>query len=195
MRELEEFYGFKWSFNRPKIVQVPDRNTIDQLWQKKSESWQIGWVNGQFIFVLDNEKMEKESSHKKHSKSEYYALVKHELGHAFFRIMSKGGHGPKWLWEGVAIYSSGQHKIWNKGSRITYFEKFLDNDPHNGLYQEAGWVIATLLDKFGKQKLFDLIKDLPKSEDYKKFEKHFKKVYGFLPRYKELNKIAKAKNK
>lgn len=44
--------------------------------------------------------------------------------------------------------------------------------------------------KFGKQKLFDLIKGLPKSEDYKKFEKHFKKVYGFLPRYKELSKIA-----
>jgi len=58
------------------------------------------------------------------------------------------------------------------------------------LYQESGWVVAAMVGKFGKQKLFDLIKGLPKSEDYKKFEKHFKKVYGFLPRYKELSKIA-----
>src|SRR3990167_8310475 len=48
------------------------------------------------------------------SKDYYHSLIKHELSHLFYKILSAGKQGPVWLSEGVAIYTSGQNKLKTK---------------------------------------------------------------------------------
>jgi len=189
MRELNEFYGLDWVYNCPKLVIVPDRETIDALYGRKSEDWQVGWVNKcDFAFVLNNDAMETNSCHKKHSSEKYTILIKHELSHAFFQHLSKGSGGPKWFWEGVAIYTSGQTSFYKKPEK---FEKFLDSTDESkpGLYQESGFAIELLVRKYGKEKLLELVGSLPKDKDYDLFAKKFKEIYSFAPTYENFNNL------
>lgn len=192
MKELNEFYGFKWIYNRPQIIIVPDRQTIDDIKDKKSEDWQIGWADGRFAFMLDNEAMEANSSHQKHSPEKYYAnLIKHELSHVFFRHLSKSSNGPKWFWEGVAIYTSGQLAFQKP---ITKFERFLDSTDETlpGLYEESGFAVESLVNKFGKEKLFELIKSLKDCPTNDDFIKKFETIYSFPLNYQEFNNLKNA---
>jgi len=83
----------------------------------------LHWAEGRNVFILDNNAMEKESSHKKHSDEQYVASIKHELSHSFFRHVSKAKNVsfPKWLWEGVAIYTSGQLVFKRKPTFLNLF--------------------------------------------------------------------------
>jgi len=191
MKELNEFYGLSWAFNRPQVIIVPDRKTLEDIRDIKTEPWQIGWVNGNIAFMLDNETMEENSSHKKHSPEKYQALVKHELSHVFFRHLSKSDNGPEWFWEGVAIYSSGQLDFFKP---ITKLEKFLDStdDTKDGLYEESGFAIKLLVDKYGKEKLLELIKNLPQCPTNEDFTKKFEKIYAFAPSYEKFNNCLKS---
>lgn len=186
MKELDEFYGANWVYNRPQVIIVPDRQTINDVWDKKSEDWQIGWADGRFAFMLDNEAMEANSSHKKHSPEKYYSLIKHELSHIFFRHLSKSSNGPKWFWEGVAIYTSGQ-LVFQKS--IEKFERFLDSTDKTlpGLYEESGFAVELLVNKYGKEKLFELIKSLKDCSTNDNFVKKFEEIYSFAPNYEEFN--------
>ncbi|MCX6712060.1 MAG: hypothetical protein NT041_00005 [Candidatus Vogelbacteria bacterium] len=186
MKKLNEFYGLNWTFGRPQVILVPDRQTINDVWDKKSENWQIGWVNGGITFILENEAMKENSCHRKKSPEEYYSLIKHELSHIFFRHLSKANNGPKWFWEGVATYTSGQLAFQKP---VTKFEKFLDSTDKMqlGLYEESGFAIELLVKKYGKEKLLDLIKNLascPKNED---FIKKFEEIYHLPLNYDEFN--------
>jgi len=192
MKELNEFYGFNWVYNRPQIIIVPDRQTIDNIKDKKSEDWQIGWADGRFAFMLDNEAMEANSSHQKYSSEKYYAnLIKHELSHIFFRHLSKSSNGPKWFWEGVAIYTSGQLAFQKS---ITKFERFLDSTDKvfPGLYEESGFAVESLVNKYGKEKLFELIKSLKDCPTNDDFIKKFKTIYSFPLNYQEFNNLKNA---
>jgi hypothetical protein len=186
MKELNEFYSLDWVYNRPQIIVVPDRKTINDIWDKKSEDWQIGWADGRFAFVLDNESMEENSSHKKRSPEKYYALIKHELSHIFFRQLGKSNNGPKWLWEGVAIYTSGQLDFLKP---IKQFEKFLDSDQEGkpGLYEETGYAVQLLVNKFGKDKLLELIKNLSSCKTSEAFNQKFEEIYSFAPTIENFN--------
>lgn len=187
MKELNEFYGLSWTFGRPQVILVPDRQTINDVWDKKSEDWQIGWADGRFAFILDNEAMEENSSHKKHSPEKYYSnLIKHELSHIFFRHLSKSSNRPKWLWEGVAIYTSGQLALQKP---ITKFEKFLDSTDKTqpGLYEESGFAVELLVKNHGKEKLLELVKSLKDCSTNDDFIKKFEEIYSFTPNYEEFN--------
>ena len=83
MKELSEFFGMDWTQNRPHIFVVDSREMINKLKGRETEPWVVGWAENRNIFMLANEKMETESSHKKRSDEQYAALLKHELCHAF----------------------------------------------------------------------------------------------------------------
>lgn len=193
MKDLNVFYGIGWVRNCPNIFIVENRKDIDDLKKFKTESWIVGWTSGWDVFILNEGKMGKESE-RKYTKKEYEALLKHELSHLFFGVMS-GTIGkkpfPVWLCEGVAIYTADiQFK-----KPVKEFNAFLNFYENHGqeVYSEAGFFIEILVKKFGKTKLLDLIKSLKTIKTKKDFDKTFNKIYGFKLGYKEINKLHNAK--
>lgn len=187
MNELNDFYELKWKYGRPKMVIVPDRDTINGLKDTKNgqtEDWQGGWTDGAFAFMLDNEAMGANSCHPKHSPEKYRALLKHELSHVFFRHLAKTGSGPSWLWEGVAMYSSGQI---NFQKPVDKFENFLDCEKKD-VYRESGWAVELLVEKYGKEKLFELIKSISNCPTDEDIAKRFEEIYSFALNYENFNK-------
>jgi hypothetical protein len=49
--------------------------------------------------------------------------------------------------------------------------------------------VEILVKKFGKEKLFELIKSTKESDTKEKFETKFKDIYNFQPTYKEFNEL------
>lgn len=199
MSELNEFYDINWIHHTPDVIFVDSREQIDSYWGKKTNPYIVGWINSsnRTVYVLKNEKMESESAHKKHTEEKYNALIKHELSHSFTKIESGDADWiPKWLWEGISIYASGDLSF---KKRIEKFETFLEyyNDGFaDGVYKESGFVVELLVNRFGKEKLLTLIKNLKNYQSKDKFELAFKKLYGFKPNYKKFNLLLnETKNK
>ncbi len=187
LKELNDFYKINWIKNLPRLFLIESRKTIDSLKNKKTKSWVRGWSEGRNIFLLDNEFMEKESSHKKASKEEYFSLIKHELSHSFFRAISNGFNKPIWLNEGLSVYLSGQIKFYN---RINKFNNFLDfyNQSGGNVYQESGFAVKILIEQFGKEKILKLIKKLEDFSTKEKFNILFKEIYKSNLNYAFFNK-------
>lgn len=190
MEELGQFFGFNWTKNKPKVFLVPDRKTIDTLREEKTPDWLVGWggaINGS-IFVLSPENFEAESNHR-YSDEEWRALLKHELVHCFYDVITGYIRKPKWLCEGVCTCLSGQNE-WIKP--VTKFEGFLDGYATAGrsAYREGGFVVEILLKQFGKVKLLKLLEKIKQEKpDEKSFRKLFESVYGIKLSYQELNKL------
>jgi hypothetical protein len=182
--ESEKFFEIK--LERPEIVLVPDRNTINKLLGRQTENWLVGWADKGTIYLLDSKNFEKESNHK-YSDEEFYKLIKHEVCHMFVHKIAKIKIKPYWLSEGIPIYVSGQYE--NK--KLAAFHNFTKNYDSNidtkSLYNESGFAIKFLVEKYGKEKIFELIRNIQSREE--EFNKYFEKLYGFLPTIESFNKL------
>jgi hypothetical protein len=177
MKELDDFFRINWKFNRPRLILVPDRKTIDSIKGQKTEDWIVGWVENRNVYLLDNSNFERESNHA-YSDEEYFALIKHELAHCFSNIISNFNKKPVWLLEGISIYLSGQNKLRKVPKK---FEKFLDFFDSTGesVYFESGFAIMFLIEKYGKEKILRLLKESKKAETRENFADLFKSIYEF----------------
>lgn len=186
LRILEEFFEIQLD-KTPEIIFVKTREEINKLIGRKTESWVVGWIDSGNVYILDKDNFEEESNHEYNDES-YTALIKHELVHLFFSKLSKGRKKPYWLNEGVSIYVSGQLKFKKK---IEKFEEFLDfgEKAGKGVYKESGFFIELLVEKFGKEKLLELIKRLPEINSEESFKNLFKEIYGFELSYDGANKL------
>ena len=187
-KELNEFYGINWVKNLPRLIIVDDRITINSLFGRKTEGWTIGWSENHNIYILNKDKFSKESDHKQYSDEEYAMLIKHEMSHSFSTILACGVVRPKWLWEGIAVYTSGQNNVRVKPTGFKYFLEFFDEGGKN-VYAEAGFAIQLLVEKYGKQKILDLIKISSKFKTKDEFNSAFKLAFNFEPTYVEFNKL------
>jgi hypothetical protein len=185
MKELNGFFGINWNFDTPNICVLNSRKEIN-FFGYKNKDWIIGFAQGRTIYLLDNDKMEKESCHKKHSTDEYSSLIKHELCHLFYNIISGEYYKPVWLTEGVSIYLSGQLKEKKPVEKFTKFLEFYGNGGSE-VYSESGTAVKLLVEKFGKKKLLKLISRSKEASNKKEFAKLFKKIYGFDLGYKNFN--------
>lgn len=188
MKELDGFFKLNWKRNRPRVFLLRDRKTIDMYRGTKTQDWIVGWVNNMDVFVLDKDTYEKESCHK-YSDEEYSRLIKHELAHAFFLIVSGYKNEPDWLWEGMAMYLAGDNKKNKKPKKFTNFLEFYEKAP--GVYKESGFAIECLSKKYGKTKLLSLVKSLKEIKSKEGFISKFKEIYGFAPSYKKFNDMLK----
>ena len=187
-QKLCQFFNLDWKENKPGLILIEDRHSIDILQGAKTEGWIIGFYIGNDIFVLDYEKFGKESSHRHYTPEKYRCLIKHELAHLFIRSIANTNK-PVWLNEGVCVYVSGQLK--HRKEIPEKLSTFLDYYDHSGssVYGEAGFFVEVLVNKFGKEKLIELLKLMKeKKPDKKEFNKLFKQVYGFKLEYGEVNK-------
>ena len=186
MEDLNSFYEINWKYNPPRLVIVDDRKTINLLKGKETENWVTGWSEGTNVYVLNRDNFEKESNHK-YNPDSYSATIKHELSHSFYRILSNGNNNPRWLNEGMAIYTSGQDKFKKKPTEFSKFLEFYDHGG-SGVYDEPDFFIEGLVKKFGKQKLLNFIKEQSKHKTKEEFERFFVEAYGFNLNYEEINK-------
>jgi hypothetical protein len=185
MEELNAFYEIDWVHHVPKLIVVDDRKTINLMRGEETENWLIGWSEGKNIFVINRERIDSESGHKYNPKN-YSAFIKHELSHSFYNIISGGQSKPIWLNEGLSIYTSGQNAFKKKPTEFSKFLEFYEKGGQ-GVYDESGFFVEVLIEKFGKQKLLDLIKESKNLNTHEEFAKFFAKEYDFNLSYDEIN--------
>jgi len=161
---LNHFFSINWTVNRPKIYVVDNRATIDALKDQKTPRWLVGWGVDRVIYVLNEDSFSTDSD-RKYSEDDYKMLIKHELAHAFFKVVTGGKTQPNWLWEGISILASGQAEVWKKPVE---FKSFLDNED---VYLESGYALLLLSNKFSKDKLVQTLKK------YKTFQGDFSKLF------------------
>ncbi len=183
IRSLSDFFGFTV---KPVLIFVKDRATINELKGEITKDWVVGWTKGNIIFMLDKDNYEKESSHK-FDPSYYGATIKHEMVHVFYRKLSRN-FMPLWLAEGIAIYLSGQI---NMKEQVGKFENFLDIERYDqgNIYRESGFVVKLLVEKFGKDKLIELIKFTSIMKSKAEFLEKFKEIYGHELSYEWVNSL------
>ena len=95
---------------------------------------------------------------------------------------------PKWIWEGVAVYTSGELM---KKEKLVKFSKFLEyyKKHDKNIYEDSGFVVGLLIQKFGKQKFLELLTRLTEATTENEFSKLFSSIYGIKLSYDEINKL------
>jgi len=180
MGELDNFFELGWVKNRPSLILIPDRKTMDALKGEKTEDWVVGW-GGRDVYLLSDKNYEKESSHN-YSDEEYFKLIKHELAHCFSNVISGFANKPTWLLEGISIYLSGQNSMKKKPGKLENFIEHYDTLDRNS-YRESGFVVEFLVEKQGKEKLLELLKKSGNTDSKEGFSELFKSIYGFDLKY------------
>lgn len=189
MDELNDFFGLDWTENVPKVIFVNSRKQINDIVGKETDDWWVGWNEGKTVYLLDKDKFATESNHKEIEDKEYRALIKHEFCHAF-QTASGYFWKPNWLREGLCHYTSGQLDFEKKPVQFKYFLIFYEKLGAE-VHWESGWVIKLLIEKFGKEKLLGLLKDLKtKKPDEEGFKKIFTEIYGLELTYESFDKLA-----
>lgn len=186
LEELNTFFKIKWTRNTPKIFLISSREEFDNIYGKKTEEWVVGTTMGSShnIYLLAPESYEKHSNHT-YSEEEYEALLKHEMSHLYTRIFYQD-YIPRWLIEGVAIYSSGQLELKRKPKKFNTFLEFFGQGG-KGLYGESGWAVMILDKEFGREKLLKLLKSLNGIEKVEDFNRKVDEVYGIKLTYEWFN--------
>jgi hypothetical protein len=177
MKEYEKFFEFKWNNQRPKIFRLSAKNYL-QLTEGLLRKSATAFSKGDYIFLQDKYFKDKK---------EIERILRHELAHAFtYCIANSKKYKPCWLWEGIAVYISGENK--NKTNNL--FNKFLKyyNFIDSNAYSESGFVVQFLVENYGKKKLVELIKSLKNINSEEVFSKKFKEIYKFELSYNQLNK-------
>jgi hypothetical protein len=184
IKELNNFYEIESEYI-PSIIFVDTRKDYDKINCMKTESWQVGCQKNSVIYIISHEKLESESNHN-YSDTYYFQLIKHELSHYYYKLYTY--QSIPWINEGLANYSSGQY---TRMPPPIKFEKFLKYISQNGkdIYHESGYVIKLLIDKYGKQKLFELLKKLTEYKKEQDLFDFFKEIYGFKLSYENMNKL------
>jgi hypothetical protein len=143
----------------------------------------VGWVNNKDLYILDKDNYTKESKYK-YSNERYFSLMKHELAHSCFQVISGSTKSePDWLWEGTATYLAGQ--INDKKTELSSFLKYYKKDMGSSVvYTEGGIAVKYLVEKHGKTKLLKLIRSLKGINSEKEFRKVFERIYGFELEYR-----------
>jgi len=177
IQDLESFFETKVP---DYIIEIVDsREEFNkQTNMKNSEPWTAGWANGNRIIVIHPDKLE-ELTDGIHKSDSHQKRIKHELAHLFYAKLTKGEFYPAWLNEGLAYFLDGRGVIAPKSSHgkyasLIYFKNF---DGH--VYQPGSFLVKTLLDKFGKAKLLELIKSIRPGLTEDSFQQLFIKIYGF----------------
>jgi len=189
IREMEKFFGIKWTHRRPNIFIVPDRRTIDPLLGYKTPKWLVAWAEGKDVFILDRKSYGKESVHK-YSWKKYVAAIKHELAHSFLNSLFNTQNMPGWLLEGLAMYLSEKERCSKMPKKFSSFlEFYTKNGP--GIYKESGHAVYLLIKRFGRGKILKLLKCASYIKTKKEFYFQFERIYGFKLNYTNFNKLLK----
>ena len=183
-KKLSDFFGI--NIEKPSIFFLNSRKDIDKILGKKTEDWFSAWVKNGNIYILNHKIYTKESNHNiKH----FWQTIKHEYCHLYFQQLT-GTNYPKWLNEGLACYFAEQaKKIPTQGTLMKIFDYFQKSDWQ--IYSVAYFWVNFLIEKFGRQKILNLLKSMNFQITEEQFAKNFYKIYQFHYSRKDFDKILK----
>ncbi len=187
IKELEDFFGIKVPDYTIEIAN--SREEFNKLTNRKhSETWMAGWANGNRIVAIHPDKLEQLTGGL-HKSDSHPNRIKHELAHLFFSSLAKGEFKPIWLNEGLAFCLDGRggRPPKNYESRYSAIKYFNTSDAD--MYIPSSFIVKTLLEKFGKIKMLNLINSLEPGLTADRFQDLFKDVYGFYFTKEDLKKI------
>ncbi len=132
----------------------------------KTKDWLVGFTSyNNKIYVLDKNKIESESSHKKEC---FEDVLKHEIAHLYYRAF-KGNVYPNWLNEGTAAYVANQKYLLNYKYpiKISVLDNFHISKPNSESLMIGATMVNEIIKNGGKNELFRIIKINHKEERYK----------------------------
>lgn len=175
--ELENFFEIKVPDYKVEIAN--SRKEFNEFTNRQeSESWMAGWANGYKIVAIHPDKLE-ELTDGIHKSNSHPKRIKHELAHLFYAKLTNGETKPAWLNEGLAFYLDGRGEISPKADENKYTAVKYFNNLDGHVYGPGSFIVKTLLDKFGKEKLLKLIKSIRPGLTEDRFQELFRKVYSF----------------
>lgn len=170
--ELKTLFGI--DAIAPVVHIVGSRAEMDKVKGHKTESWVVGTVKNDEIYLLDKERFESESDH---PKSDFEKVLKHEIVHLYVRAVA-GTKEPYWLNEGLACYLAGQVKSKPSSENIGLLREYYDRFDKS-IYQVGYFWVNYLVDRFGIEKLIDFLYEWGKaSQSPEEFERLFEKEFG-----------------
>jgi len=186
--ELQDFFGFQLKV-KPCLLFLKSRQEFDDICGRPTESWVTGYNISNLVFLMEETVYEQESS-KKLNPENYPLTVKHEVCHIFYRQLV-GKNKPTWLSEGLSLFLSNQIKFRSRPDTFKNFLKFGDKNSvdQETVYEESGFVVEKLFNKFGKEKLLELIKVTREIGNDQQFNEKFSQIYGSELSYDFINEL------
>ena len=164
-----------------KIIFLETREEMDGVHKKflgmnePTEDWVVGGVFEEgIVHIFSKDVYDKVSCHPKET---FFPTLVHEIAHVFTGKLFRF-HFPIWLNEGISYVVADQDNVnLSKKQDITKAyteEEWFQTNP----YLTSGKFTRFLLDKYGKEKVFSLLRELDFHEKKSEFYKDFKKVLG-----------------
>ena len=174
--EIKIFFGKEF----PSTIDVyifPDRDALNEQWRKdwnmpdfNSECWMVASGVAKRLDILSPRRWKQEAcEHNGNDSNEVQQIITHELTHVYHALFCAnhtfdGMDDYAWLIEGVATYVSGQltdAKIQSVRENFAAGkspEVLTDFWKGKVRYQQAGSLIKYIDEKYGREKLFALLK-------------------------------------
>ncbi len=186
--EISEFYNYDQIEKIPPLILVEERKEFDKIAGGETENWVVGVTNAKLILLFTPDSYERESKNThKYTDENYFQLIKHEISHTIVRDLAKN-MCPRWLNEGLAIYSSKQILSKRKPESFNVFLKaYKSNKMVPGIYDESGFAVEMLIQKFSKDMMIDFLKTLKDINTEEKFKNHFENYFKINLTYEWFN--------
>ncbi|MEI6288345.1 MAG: hypothetical protein WCP18_02015 [bacterium] len=190
---LEQFFEIKLS-NIPVTI-VDSREEFATFTGCTIQPWLVGLTNYYSICLLNPKIYLRKYKTSKNEQQRFQKLTTHELTHFYIHHKLKVTN-PKWLMEGLCDYFASKEAVKPQLKELLNLEHYFS--VYSGIYFQDGsiyrvgyFLVDLLIEKYGLNKIKQLIFSLDKGLTPKLFNQLFFKIYGFKLDKKELIKIAK----
>ena len=171
----------------PSIYILSDIESYQTMTKQKGPDWAVGITYQEKIYLL-HPSCYTYKENQSFSSTAFRVTVAHELCHAFIYHIYPDNHFPAWLQEGLCITITGQIKKLKKISRFSMFiDRYYIKDLQKDEYSEYGKAVEVLLQKFGKEKMLNLLKMTKNCQSYSEFRVIFDKNYNMELSYDNFN--------
>lgn len=192
VQEYVDFYSNYFSITlstKPCLILVNKHSQFNEILSTETPEWQTGYTVFNLVFLLNPEKWETESNHK-YSEEKFLATLKHEICHIYYRKITNGSN-PTWVNEGLALFLADQLRF---RKDVTKFKNFLKFERQNSIggetvYEESGFAIQKLHNKFGKEKLLKFLTEIKNISTLEELPPRFENIYKMPLSYESFNHL------
>lgn len=168
------------------LIYLYSRQQFDDVLGRKTLPFETAYSTQNLIFLMHPDVFEKESN-KKYDEQRTLLTLRHEVCHKFFQYAAWRTR-PVWLNEGTSIYFSGQIKLHTRPEKFNNFLLFSETNSieDKDVYQESGFVVEKLINKYGQDSYINFIKSL-RNTNLETFPNLFETHFGFKLNYDNIN--------
>ncbi len=157
-----------------KISFLKTREEMDKIWKRPTPAWVVAKTgNDNDISIFEEDVFERVSHH---PKEDFPKVLAHEITHIYTKSKFNLTF-PMWLNEGIAYVVADQDKKTGEKKDIRQAHTFEEWNK-NPVYGASGKFVRYLIEKFGKEKLIDLLKEIKENEKKETFKAKFKQTFG-----------------